>query len=365
MYREIIFFLLFLLTILFLMPRNVLAWGGHKEVTYYTIRDIEWINSYPEIKITPFTYQDPDKRRIPYSIPYMEGNIGDTTDAITILTTYCEEPDWGLDKYIDSKFFKILEKIGLDSSSWRHGCWVMFGGLLKLGGAVERFVYYYNMSIFAFKNNDPYWGFRFLARGLHYLEDVTQPQHTYPVPYRVILENLFDTKKIIQIASNHHFTLERYQGYQYRIGNPKFIMAVTLAEPIQVNDAKSLIEDAIMKSYKKAESIWSLQSKIYGPEIDRPTEFQWYIGLERDELLVTQYDNIILEQMSDLSSRVKGLLLHIGKIVEGLLYPVYERSPRGPVKQFISLLIAKSYTPHLSRSRRIINNGKIYPSDKP
>lgn len=364
MHREIVFFSLLFLTVILLIPKTVLAWGGHKEVTYYTIKDIEWINNYPEIKITPFTYEDPDKREIPYNIPYKEGSIGDTTDAITILTTYCEEPDWGLDKYIDSKLFKILERFGLDSSGWRHGCWVMFGGLLKLGGAVERFTYYYNMSLLAFKNNDPYWGFRFLARGLHYLEDVTQPQHTYPVPYRVILENLFDSKKIVQIASNHHFTLERYQAYQYRAGKPKFVRAVTLAEPIQVNNVKSLIEDAIMKSYKKAESIWTLQSKIYGPEIDKPIEFQWYLGLETDESLVTKYDNIILEQMSDLASRVKGLLLHIGKIVEGLSYTIYKGSSRGPVKQFIGSLITKSYTSYLSRSRRLVNNREIYPRDK-
>lgn len=359
MYREVIFFTLLALTVILALPRSAFAWGGHREVTYYTVKDIAWINSYGKIKITPFIYEDQGKRKTPYSIPYKEGYIGDTTDALTILITYCEEPDWELDKGIDSSLFRVLEKIGLDSNSWRHGCWVMLGGLLKVGGATERFVYCYNMSLTAFKNNDPYWGFRFLARSIHYLEDVTQPQHTYPVPFRVILENLFNTEKIIQIVSNHHFTLERYQGYQYRTGNPAFTEVSISAEPVQVTDINALIEGAIMKSYKKAESIWTLQSKIYGKDIDKIAEFHWYPGLETDDALINQYNSIILEQMSDLSSRVKGLLLHTGKIVEGLSYPVYERSSRSPVKQFISSFITKSYSSHLSRSRRLIDNRKI------
>lgn len=363
MHKEIIFFALLFLTVILTIPKSALAWGGHKEVTYYAVKDIEWIKNYTEIKITPFTYEDKDKRVIPYDIPYKEGNIGGTTDAITILSTYCEEPDWGLDKGINSDFFRILERIGLDSGSWRHGCWVMLDGLVKVGGAVERFLYNYNMSLQAFKNNDPYWGFRFLARCLHYLEDVTQPQHTYPVPFRVILENLFDTRKIVQIASNHHFTLERYQGYQCRIGNPSFVKVLTSAEPIVINGIEELINEAIMKSYKKAEIIWSLQSKIYGEDIDKPVEFNWYPGLETDEALVTQYNNIILEQMQDLSSRVKGLLLHISKIVESFSYPIYKRSSRRPIKQFISSFITKSYTSYFTRSRRIVDDREIYPGN--
>lgn len=362
MYRELIFFVLVFLAILMTLPKSVFAWGGHREVTYYCLKDIDWLKDFENIKITPFTYQDPDNRRVPYEIPYKEGSIGDTTSAIDILTTYCEEPDWGLDKDVDSLLFRLLGYIGLDSSGWRHGYWVM--GPIKLGGAPDRFVYFYNMSILAFKNNDPYWGFRFLARCLHYIEDITQPQHAYPVPYRVIAQNHFNPKNILPIATNHHFTLERYQAYLCRTGYPKFINAITSAKPKEVKDLKAFIVESAIKSSKKAEEIWDIQSKLYGPDIDKQEEFHWYLGLELDETLKTRYDDIIAEQLSDLASKVKGLVLHIREVIEGLSYPVYKGGSRSPVKQFVSLFTFKGYTSNLSRSRRIVDNREIPPRDR-
>jgi hypothetical protein len=362
MYREIIFFILILLTILMTLPKSAFAWGGHKEVTYYCLRDIEWLKEFNDIKITPFNYQDPDKRTSPYEVPYKEGAIGDSTSALDILTIYCEEPDWELDKNVDSFLFKLLGYIGLDSSSWRHGYWVI--GPVKLGGAPDRFIYFYNMSILAFKNNDYYWGFRFLARCLHYIEDVTQPQHTYPVPYKVILKNHFNPKRIIPIASNHHFTLERYQAYQCRTGYPKFINAIVSAKPAEVKDLRDFIVESAIKSSKKAEELWDIQSKLYGPDIDREEEFHWYPGLELDEALKTRYDDIIGEQLSDLASKVKGLVLHMREVVEGLSYPIYKGGFRSPVKQFAGFFTVKGYTSYLSRSRRIVDNRKIFPGDR-
>ncbi len=363
MFKELLFFTSVLLAVIMILPKVAFAWGGHKEVTYYCLKDVEWIKNFDSIKITPFNYEDSDRRLAPYYIPYKEGNIGDTTSALEILITYCEEPDWGLDKDIDSFLFKILGYIGLDSSAWRHGYWIM--GPIKLGGAPERFIYYYNMSINAFKNGDIYWGFRFLARCLHYIEDITQPQHTYPVPYKVIVQKQFNPKKIIPIVQNHHFTLERYQAYQCRVGNPKYVNILTSAKPIEPKDLKAFIVESAIKSSKKAEEIWDIQSKLYGADIDKEEEFNWYPGLEQDEALKTRYDDIILEQLSDLASKVKGLVLHIGKVVEGLSYPIYQRSLRGPIKQFVSLFTVKSYTSYLSRSRGIIDDGKISSRDRP
>lgn len=361
MLRELLFFILVLLAIIMALPRVVFAWGGHREVTYYCLKDIEWLKDFENIKITPFNYQDPDKRTAPYEVPYKEGNIGDNTSALEILITYCEEPDWGLDKDVDSILFKLLGYIGLDSSGWRHGYWVM--GPVKLGGAPERFIYYYNMSIKAFKNRDLYWGFRFLARCLHYIEDITQPQHAYPVPFKVIAQKHFNPKKILPIAQNHHFTLERYQAYHCRVGDPKYVNVLTSAKPVEPKDLKTFIVESAIKSSKKAEELWDIQSQLYGPDIDKEEEFRWYLGLEKDETLKTKYDNIILEQLSDLASKVKGLVLHMGKVVEGLSYPIYNRSLGSPIKQFVSLLTVKGYTSYLSRSRRIVNDGKIPPRD--
>jgi hypothetical protein len=363
MHRDLVYPTLIILTIIIALPKEAFAWGGHKELTYYTIREIEWIKEYKDIKITPYTYTDSDGENPNYIISYKEGNTGDTIDSLTILTTYCEEPDWDLDKNVDSLLFRGMRCIGLDSSHWRHGYWVICEGLIELGGAVDRIEHYTNMSILAFKKKDLYWGFRFLARAIHYLEDITQPQHTYPVPPKLILDYLFNTNKLIVVASNHHFALEGYQGYNILIGYPPFVNAITSAKPMEVEDLKNFSREAAIKSKGEAPKLWELQSKLYGERIDEPTEFQWFPNIETDEALKAQYDNIIIKQLSDLSSRVKGLVLYVGKIVESLPYPLSQRSLRSPSKAFIGSFIAKGYTSYLSLPRRIINHRKTSSRD--
>jgi hypothetical protein len=358
MHRDIIFLVSILLILIVTIPKEAFAWGGHREVTYYVLKDIEWLKDFDKITITPYTYtMDEDNPN--YIVLYKEGNIGDTTDALTILTIYCEEPDWDLDKNVDSLIFRGMRCIGLDSSHWRHGYWVISEGFIELGGAVERIEYFFNMSILAFKNNDPYWGFRFLARSIHYLEDITQPQHTYPIPGRVILEYLFNINPLILVGMNHHFALEGYQGYNVRIGYPPFINAIINAQPIEIEDVRSFSREAALKSKREAPKVWELQSKLYGGKIDEPIEFQWYPNIETDETLKAQYDNIIIKQLSDLSSRVKGLVLYVGKVLESLSYPISQRGIRSPSEELTGSLITKSYTSYLSWPRRLINHRKI------
>jgi hypothetical protein len=67
----------------------------------------------------------------------------------------------------------------------------------------------------------------------------------------VILKNHFNPKRIIPIASNHHFTLERYQAYQCRTGYPKFINAIVSAKPAEVKDLRDFIVESAIKSSKK------------------------------------------------------------------------------------------------------------------
>jgi|GEM_PF-426446 hypothetical protein len=361
MHKDIFFLFSILLIVAITTPKKVWAWGAHKEITYYSIKDIEWINGYGEIKITPYTYTDNGGENPKYTIPYKEGNIGDVTDALTILTTYSEEPDWELDKNIDSLLFKGMRCIGLDSSHWRHGYWIIWEGFIELGGAIERILHYTEMSLLAFRNKDPYWGFRFLARSIHYLEDITQPQHTSPVISQVMMRYLFDINQLILVASNHHFALEGYQGYNLKIGYSPFVDAIILAEPVEVRNLGEFSRDAALKSKKEAPRLWELQSKLYGEKIDEPKDFYWFPGIEYNKELKAQYDELIIKQLSDLSSRVKGLVIYVGKILEGLPYTVLQGDIRFPSKNFVGSFITKGYTSHFSLSRRIINHRKISP----
>ncbi len=54
-------------------------------------------------------------------------------------------------------------------------------GILKAFEADKSFLYFVNMSKQAFENGDEYWGgYRFLARAIHFIEDLSQPYHNSP-----------------------------------------------------------------------------------------------------------------------------------------------------------------------------------------
>ncbi len=359
MYKDILFLFSILLIVTAVTPKKAYAWGAHKALTYYSIKDIEWIKGYEDVKITPYTYTENNGENPQYTIPYKEGNIGDITDPLTILIVYSQEPDWELDKNVDSPLFRGIRYVGLDSSHWRHGYWIIWEGFIELGGAIERISYYTNMSILAFRNKDPYWGFRFLARSIHYLEDITQPQHTSPVSGQMIVKYLFDINYLILIASNHHFTLEGYQGYSLETGYPPFVSAITMADPIEVKDLRNFAREAALKSKKEAPRLWELQSRLYGEGIDKPEEFYWSPNLEINKELRSQYDCIIIRQLQDLSARVKGLVLYVSKILEGFPYSILQRDVGLPSKNLASSLITKGYTSYLSLSRRIVKHREI------
>ncbi|MGC9064848.1 MAG: hypothetical protein ACP5JL_09245, partial [bacterium] len=41
-----------LLIVTAVTPKKAYAWGAHKALTYYSIKDIEWIKGYEDVKIT-------------------------------------------------------------------------------------------------------------------------------------------------------------------------------------------------------------------------------------------------------------------------------------------------------------------------
>ena len=68
----------------------------------------------------------------------------------------------------------------------------------------------------AFRTGHPYWGWRFLGWGLHYVGDLTQPYHAIPLPGVGTLEALWSvlqgkTPELVQLVSNRHGVIESYQ----------------------------------------------------------------------------------------------------------------------------------------------------------
>jgi hypothetical protein len=82
---------------------------------------------------------------------------------------------------------------------------------------------YRRLASFAFSKGHDYWGWRFIGLGLHYVGDFTNPYHVTMSPgtstFKLMWENLFmllgrpkGTKDLIQLSSNRHLILEKFQG---------------------------------------------------------------------------------------------------------------------------------------------------------
>lgn len=81
---------------------------------------------------------------------------------------------------------------------------------------------YFGLARYAFESGHPYWGYRFMGWGLHYLQDLTQPYHAKVLP-GVATSSLIwtaakdaagfsdDKKAAIERVATRHTVLEKYQ----------------------------------------------------------------------------------------------------------------------------------------------------------
>ncbi|MCX7796007.1 MAG: hypothetical protein N2380_05755 [bacterium] len=290
---------------LLLLPKHLLAWNIHGEMTKIVLDSLPWINRYKDITITQYSYADSSIYNSKYRVSYLEGDIGEKTNAKTILSLYADEPDWGMDEGLSLNSAQVLTG---GSQGWRHQYFLLFGGFVKLGEAPSRAVHFYNMARLAFEKHDTYWGFRFLARALHYLQDLTMPFHANPGPVFILLRNITDINGLTNMVSNHHFALEDYQEYQVRKRNLLYIKALRRAEPLKVDDVWTTGSYLANKSKDYSERLWELQTKIYGETINSRTRHKINPEKVASGELKNEYDKIIIGCLIDFSAVTKGFL---------------------------------------------------------
>ncbi len=97
-----------------------------------------------------------------------------------------------------------------------------FGPFLKQTYINYRIFLYKALSEFAFKHNQPYWGWRFMGWGMHYVGDVSMPYHMKPLPgvstsrmlwinAKAIMGAARARDKAVQLVSNRHTVFEEFQ----------------------------------------------------------------------------------------------------------------------------------------------------------
>jgi hypothetical protein len=81
------------------------------------------------------------------------------------------------------------------------------------------------LSVFAFNNKQPYWGWRFLGWSMHYAGDASMPYHSKPLPGLSLWQMIWigiksllgfhqSTHDAVQLVSNKHILLEEYQAQE-------------------------------------------------------------------------------------------------------------------------------------------------------
>jgi len=302
--KKISLYILLILSILILSSANVFSWNSHYFYTELAIKNNEWINNFPEIEITPYTYEDIDQDEYnpEFAIKYLEGEIGEKVKASSILINYSDEPDWDLDTNLE---LNKLQALTGGSQGYRHMYFSVFGGLLKAGDAPKRANHFFEMSKIAFGKGDNYWGFRFTARAIHYLEDISQPYHTYPAPLDVLFKKFFNVKKLTVLVTNAHYGYEDFNGYLFENKKEEFYNLLPEVKTVKMDD----VVDSAIKLSKEARKDFTLSyretMKLF-PVLDN----------EQELLILEEQEIIRIANSSDSQELVnlmkKDLLLGLG-----------------------------------------------------
>jgi hypothetical protein len=167
---------------------------------------------------------------------------GEPVKPLDIIAAGCDEPDFGLDigLWEDSKTdFGARAGFGkqpFGNPNLDYGTQAPFhmgfyqeakivyllAGFLKRTYPELRVRQAFALSRYAFKTGHPYWGYRFMGWGLHYVQDLTQPYHGRVLPgvgtLRMLWINFLDIigrsqskTEMIQLVSNRHLALENFQ----------------------------------------------------------------------------------------------------------------------------------------------------------
>jgi hypothetical protein len=172
---------------------------------------------------------DPSREGPPGGL-YIPTRLGTTLSAYQILFTYSDEPDWGMDQDL----FEIPNHRygpppfgmtnGISSQGPFHMAFLHENPLLlrllpALGRSFlpERIHASFALAELAFAKGVSYWGWRFTAWAMHYLQDLTAPYHARafpPSPVRTLFHLLLHldprsfSRRIGDILKNHHVLFE-------------------------------------------------------------------------------------------------------------------------------------------------------------
>jgi hypothetical protein len=333
-----------LITILCFAPSPGLAWVRHNLITHYALQETSWLDDYEHISVTPYTYLDdslnpefkviyvnPDPAQISPPVDkfvyydlaseqkagYRGQEIGGASSAREILADYSDEPDWGMDKELK---LSPAQTFMAGSQGYRHmyypaWSWHLPCLFFPQGAAPKRAEHFYNLAKQALKKGDFYWGFRFLARVLHYIEDMGQPYHTTQTSLH-FLNPLSPVAGTTQATKNYHFAYESFVGYRLQqeaagLMPERYILALRQAPVIWADNVKDLLKLMAKQSNEQACITISASIALFGKSLNVGREVpltQKDVTAMLHHSQLEQFNQAVCEAMSLSGGGVRGFL---------------------------------------------------------
>jgi hypothetical protein len=227
---------------------------------------------------------------------------GGLVDPLQVLSIYSAEPDWGMDAGMD---LSPLQALTGGSQGFRHLRFGLF--LLRVGRVRERAVHFTRLARCAFDEDDPYWGLRFSARALHYLQDAVSPFHLKPFPEPCAPLMALMPRRFYRRTVNYHLNFERLVGYRLWHGDAELIGTIERAAPAPLDDVGDLAR-AMRASRRQFYPIYRRCRILWGRTMDGE-----YVKVSTDRIREASEDagmnDLIRRWLAHAASWVKGYLV--------------------------------------------------------
>jgi hypothetical protein len=135
----------------------------------------------------------------PANVPEAQNpqRLGQVTSPFEVLRVYSDEPDHQLDDDVARlRGVGAAGKTagGIATRSLRHFWYkgeIHYGVDFGAGQETDRRMQLYTeLALVAFEVGEPYWGYRFMANALHYIQDLTQPFHVHALVNSSMVDEL-------------------------------------------------------------------------------------------------------------------------------------------------------------------------------
>ena len=335
---------------LFMPEEAAWGWARHDVLTQLILEEPpEWVRGYRQVKVNEnryhigslnpkfeLVYHAPAHRRHPFlpadfvsycrypdrKYGFRGVPIGGEVSGSRVLIDFSDEPDWGMDEEVEEG--SEAEFMG-GSQGYRHmyypsGTFHLPRPFFPQGKAPERAELFYQYAREAFGNGDPYWGLRFLARAIHYLEDLANPFHTVQISTRFLVkDNLYEGT--VQAVKNYHFAYEDYVAYllvQALRGEDRkeMLVAIRKAKPKKILGTRGAAKELALFSHREGACLLELSASFFGKEflsgepvyLDPEKVRELEESPIRDEVL-----RVTSRMLIEMSSVVKGFLEMAGR----------------------------------------------------